>query len=291
MNQKPVVAGIGELLWDLLPTGKQMGGAPANFAFHAAQCGCESHIISAVGDDADGSELLDRVEKQNLNPSLIQKNRYPTGTVTVSLSQHGQPDYTIHEGVAWDNIAFDSALKNIAGKLNAVCFGSLAQRSSVSATTVQRLLSATNPDCLRVFDINLRQSYYSKEIIETSLQSTDILKLNNDELPVLSAFFKLSGESEDQLNQLLIRYNLKFVVYTLGAKGSIVLSRTAISRLDAPKIEVTDTVGAGDAFTAIFITGLLRGVPFREAHQQAGKVAAYVCTQNGACPVLPFQVF
>lgn len=291
MKRKPVVAGIGELLWDLLPTGKQMGGAPANFAFHAKQAGCESLIISAVGNDTDGEELIQTLTNQGSATRLIQKNSFPTGTVTVSLSPEGQPQYTIHENVAWDFIGLDTQTKAAINELDAVCFGSLAQRSPVSAAAIQQLLALVKPGCLKVFDINLRQHYYSKPVIETSLQFADILKLNDEELPVLAGFFGLSGDIENQLNQLMSQYQLKFVVYTMGAKGSIVFSETKSSLVEAPEINVSDTVGAGDSFTAVFTTGILMNVPFTEVHKQASHVAAYVCTRKGACPVLPFKVF
>lgn len=285
------MAGIGELLWDLLPTGKQMGGAPANFAFHAQQAGCESLIISAVGNDTDGEELLRTLAKQDLTTRLIQKNNFPTGTVTVSLSTQGQPQYTIHEGVAWDYIGLNEQTKTALTEIDAVCFGSLAQRSPVSAAAIQQLLALLKPDCLKIFDINLRQHYYSKPVIETSLQFTDILKLNDEELPVLAGFFNLDGDIESQLYQLMNQFQLKFAVYTMGAKGSIVFSETESSIVEASEIKVTDTVGAGDSFTAVFTSGLLLNVPFAEAHKQASHVAAFVCTQKGACPVLPFKVF
>ena len=291
MKQKPIVAGIGELLWDLLPTGKQMGGAPANFAFHAKQAGCESLIISAIGNDTNGEDLLQTLTNQGSATRLIQKNSFPTGTVTVSLSPQGQPQYTIHEGVAWDYIGLNEQTKAVISKLDAVCFGSLAQRNPVSAAAIQQLLTLVKPDCLKVFDINLRQHYYSKPIIETSLQFADILKLNDEELPVLSGFFGLNGDIENQLYQLISQYQLNFIVYTMGAKGSIVFSETKSSLVEAPEIKVADTVGAGDSFTAVFTTGILLNVPFAEAHKQASRVAAYVCTQKGACPVLPFKVF
>jgi len=285
------VAGIGELLWDLLPDGKQMGGAPANFAFHAKQSGCESLIISAIGNDTNGEELLQTLTNQGSATRLIQKNSFPTGTVTVSISLHGQPQYTIHENVAWDFIDSDEQTKAEINKLDAVCFGSLAQRSPVSAAAIQQLLALLKPDCLKVFDINLRQHYYSKPVIETSLQFADILKLNDEELPVLAGFFGFDGNVENQLYQLMNQFQLKFVVYTMGAKGSLVLSETKSSLVEAPEIKVADTVGAGDSFTAVFTTGILLNVPFAEAHKQASRVAAYVCTQKGACPVLPFKVF
>lgn len=291
MTRKPIVAGIGELLWDVLPTGKQMGGAPANFAFHAKQAGCESLIISAVGNDIEGEELLQLLKTQSSETRLIQKNNFPTGMVTVSVNSHGQPQYNIHEGVAWDHIDFDTQTKTAIYLVDAVCFGSLAQRNPVSAAAIQQLLALVKPDCLKVFDINLRQQYYSKPIIETSLQFADVLKLNDEELPVLAVFFDLDGNIENQLYQLMIRFQLKFLVYTMGARGSIVFSETESSIMDAPKIKVTDTVGAGDSFTAVFTSGILLGFPLAEVHRKAGEVASFVCTQKGACPILPFKVF
>lgn len=285
------VAGIGELLWDCLPTGKQLGGAPCNFAYHAMQAGCESFVISAVGNDALGDEIKDVVKNLNLSLKCIQTNEFPTSTVTVALDENGHPDYTIHESVAWDYIQLTSEMQDEAKELDAVCFGSLAQRNDVSRNTILSLMSSLKKDCLKVFDINLRQSYYSNKTVVDSLLLSDILKLNDDELPVIAKYLDLKGDVESQLETLIKLFNLKYVIYTMGSKGSIIKSATETSFSEVPKVQVADTVGAGDSFTAIFIAGILQGISLKEVHQKATEIAAYVCTQKGATPKLPTLIF
>ncbi|TSA37870.1 MAG: carbohydrate kinase [Porphyromonadaceae bacterium] len=291
MIKKPIVAGIGELLWDMLPAGKQLGGAPCNFAFHAMQAGCESYVISAIGQDELGTELIKTLNHLGLSDQYIQKNSFPTSTVTIKLDDQGHPDYTIHEQVAWDHIQWNAQIEKLAGELDAVCFGSLAQRSFESEHSVVSLISATKPGCLKVFDINLRQHYYTKEIIIQSINLSDVLKLNEDELPVVAGYTGLSGDIRSQLTQLLKQFNLRYIVYTMGSKGSIIVSADEYSFIEAPRIRVTDTVGAGDAFTAVFIAGLLKGYPLTEVHQKAAEIAALVCTKKGATPKLSIFIF
>ncbi|TNF45358.1 MAG: carbohydrate kinase [Bacteroidetes bacterium] len=291
MNNKPLVAGIGELLWDVLPTGKQVGGAPCNFAFHAMQAGCESIVFSAVGNDQTGDELLSSLARLNINCEYIQHNSFPTGTVTVTLNEKGHPQYVIHENTAWDNIVFNTKTESKIRELDAVCFGSLGQRNSVSARTIQEFLALVKPACVKVFDINLRQHFYSLEIITKSLNFADVLKLNDEELPVLSNLFRLTGEVNNQLEQLLNQFSLKYIVYTMGEKGSIIISDDDFSFLESPKVVVADTVGAGDSFTAVLVSGLLNGLPLDKVHGAATRTAAYVCTQKGATPVIPFEIF
>lgn len=291
MKNKQIVAGIGELLWDFLPTGKQVGGAPCNFAYHAMQAGCESIVISAVGSDLLGDELLTTLDGLNINREFVQQNSFPTGTVTVSIDKKGQPQYLIHENVAWDNTVFNTKIESKITDLDAVCFGSLGQRNSVSAATIQQLLSIVKSACLKVFDINLRQHFYSFEIINKSLEFADVLKLNDEELPVLSGLYNITGDVKSQLNQILGLFNLKYIVYTMGEKGSVILSENEYSFLESPKVVVADTVGAGDSFTAVLISGLLKKIPLSEVHKMASHTAAYVCTQKGATPVIPFKIF
>ena len=290
MNEKPIVAGIGELLWDMLPTGKQLGGAPCNFAFHAMQAGCESYVISAIGQDEPGGELIKTLNNLGLSDRYIQRNSFPTSTVTIKLDNHGHPDYTIHEQVAWDHIQWNTQIAELAGELDAVCFGSLAQRNSESKQAIVSLISATKPGCLKVFDINLRQSYYTKETIIQSINLSDVLKLNDDELPVVAGYTGLGGDIRSQLTQLLNQFKLKYIVYTMGSKGSIIASPDEYSFIEAPKVRVADTVGAGDAFTAVFIAGILKGYPLIEVHHKATEIAAFVCTKKGATPELSTKV-
>jgi fructokinase len=290
-NSKPLVAGIGELLWDVLPTGKQLGGAPCNFAFHAMQAGCECEVLSAIGTDDLGNELKGIVKELGLSNRYIQENEFPTSTVTVKLDDKGHPDFFIHENVAWDHIRWNSDMEKLAKEIDAVCFGSLAQRKPESENSISSFLSATKPGCLKVFDINLRQKYYSKELIINSLNLSDILKLNEDELPVLEGFFGFGGSTEEKLDKLISKFKLKYVVYTLGSRGSYIKGQEEFSFMEAPVVKVADTVGAGDAFTAVFIAGLLTGIPLREIHKTATEISAFVCTQKGATPFINKKIF
>jgi fructokinase len=291
MNKKPIVAGIGELLWDCLPSGKQLGGAPCNFAYHAMQAGCEGIVVSAVGRDELAAELKQVIYQLGLSTQFIQENELPTSTVTVELDGNGHPDYTIHENVAWDHIRWDNEMEQLAGRLDAVCFGSLAQRSPESEHSIKSFISALKPDCLKVFDINLRQNYYTEKVILDSLNVADILKLNEEELPIVARYIGIIGYVESQLDQLINMFKLKHVVYTMGSKGSIIKSKEEASYMEVPKIEVADTVGAGDAFTAIFIAGILNGIPLKQTHYKATEIAAYICTQKGATPKLIQHIY
>jgi fructokinase len=291
MKKKPLVAGIGELLWDVLPSGKQLGGAPCNFAFHAMQAGCECVVLSAIGRDDLGEELKDVIRELGITNQYIQENKFPTSTVTVTLDKNGHPDFTIHENVAWDHIRWSKDMEKLAKKLDAVCFGSLAQRNSESEHTINSFLAETKPGCIKVFDINLRQNYYSEEVIINSLNLSDVLKLNEDELPVVAGYLGFKGDVERQLDQILNHFKLKYIVYTLGSEGSIIKSAEELSFTEAPKVLVADTVGAGDSFTAVFISGILKGIPLKEIHRNASEIAAYVCTQKGATPKLIRNIF
>lgn len=282
-----LVIGIGEALWDMLPEGKKLGGAPANFAFHAGQFGLESMAVSAIGLDPLGEEIAKELEEHGL-PFHLDRIDYPTGTVQVTLDPNGIPQYEIKEDVAWDNIPYTKELADLAGRAQAVCFGSLAQRSPVSRETIGWFLDAVPEDCLKVFDINLRQSFYSKEIIEDSLRRCDILKINDEELEIVKEMFGLADQSTEGLCRSIIdEYGLKMLILTCGVNGSHVFSEDVSSFIDTPKVKVADTVGAGDSFTGAFVASILKGKTVREAHEAAVKVSAYVCTQSGAMPVIP----
>lgn len=285
-NKKSIkVAGIGELLWDMLPNGKQLGGAPCNFAYHTSQAGCESYVVSALGADGPGDEILALFGQLALDSTYLQRSaEFPTGTVSVSLDTQGIPTYIIHENVAWDNIGWNSRLEALAKNVDAVCFGSLAQRNTISRQTILHFLSATKDGCLRVFDINLRQAFYSREIILKSLELANVFKLNDDELPVVANLLGLHGNDDELLSQLMHRFNLKLIALTMGAKGSMLLTADEKTFLEVPKVKVADTVGAGDSFTAVIVTGLLQGWKLKKIHETATKVAAFVCTQKGATP-------
>ena len=285
------IAGIGELLWDMLPGGMQLGGAPTNFAYHMQQAGFETFVVSAVGMDRDGEEILEVLDQLQLNDSFVQRILdYPTGTVTVKINPSGIPGYTIHENVAWDYIEWSAGLDALAREVDAVCFGSLAQRDAVSRSTIRRFLKSTNAECLRVFDINLRQSFYTKEIILRSLELANVLRINEEELPIVTEILGYSGRKESQLNQLLKGFDLRLIAHTLGSGGSLLLTQDEISSCQVPEIEVADTVGAGDAFTALMLAGMLHNQTLKTTHEMATEVAAFVCTQNGATPKLPREL-
>ncbi len=283
------VVGMGEALWDVLPEGKKIGGAPANFAYHVSQFGLNSCVVSAVGDDKLGMEILDNFREKKLN-CMIETVPYPTGTVQVELDAEGVPCYDIKEGVAWDNIPYTPALEGLARQTRSVCFGSLAQRSVVSRETINRFLSAM-PDGegqYKIFDVNLRQGFYTKEILCNSMRQCNILKINDEELVTISRMFGYPGiDLQDKCWILLAKYNLKMLILTCGVNGSYVFTPGEISFVETPKVEVADTVGAGDSFTATFVAAILLGKSVSEAHKLAVEVSAYVCTQNGAMPELP----
>ena len=287
MNE--MVVGMGEALWDVLPEGKKIGGAPANFAYHVSQFGLPSRVVSAVGEDKLGAEILDNFREKKLN-CMIEQVPYPTGTVQVELDAEGVPCYDIKEGVAWDNIPYTNALEGLARCTRAVCFGSLAQRSIVSRETINRFLDAmpVTDETLKIFDVNLRQGFYTKEILCNSFQKCNILKINDEELVTVSRMFGYPGiDLQDKCWILLAKYNLKMLILTCGVNGSYVFTPGKVSFVETPKVEVADTVGAGDSFTATFVAALLKGMSITEAHRLAVDVSAFVCTQNGAMPVIP----
>lgn len=284
-----IVVGMGEALWDVLPEGKKIGGAPANFAYHVSQFGLNSRVVSAVGEDKLGMEILENFREKQLN-AMIETVPYPTGTVQVELDAEGIPCYDIKEGVAWDNIPYTPALQGLAKQTKAICFGSLGQRSIVSRDTINRFLDdmPNTEDTLKIFDINLRQGFYTKEILCNSFKKCNILKINDEELVTVSRMFGYPGiDLQDKCWILLAKYNLKMLILTCGVNGSYVFTPGNVSFAETPKVTVADTVGAGDSFTATFVSSILKGKPVDEAHRFAVEVSAYVCTQNGAMPVLP----
>lgn len=289
---KDIVVGMGEALWDMLPEGKKIGGAPANFAYHVSQFGLSSCVVSAIGDDSLGKEIIENFASKGLNHHIAQVP-YPTGTVQVDIDQAGIPQYEIKENVAWDNIPYTAHLEALAENTKAVCFGSLAQRSVVSRSTINRFLDAMpqTDDTLIVFDINLRQGFYNKEILCNSMKRCNILKINDEELILVSRMFGYPGiDLQDKCWILLGKYNLEMLILTCGINGSYVFTPGHVSFQPTPQVEVADTVGAGDSFTAAFIASLLKGKSVTEAHHLAVQTSAYVCTQNGAMPLLPAQL-
>lgn len=291
-NEAQYVVGMGEALWDVLPEGKQIGGAPANFAFHVSQFGLQSRVVSAVGDDKLGNEIRDVFAARRLQ-GVIENVPYPTGTVQVTVDDEGVPSYDIKENVAWDNIPFTAELRNLALHTRAVCWGSLAQRSVVSRTTIQQFLDTmpNGDDRLKIFDINLRQNFYTKEVLVESMRRCNVLKINDEELVIVSRMFGYPGiDLQDKCWIILAKYNLRMLILTCGVNGSYIFTPGHISFVETPKVEVADTVGAGDSFTATFVASILQGKTVREAHERAVNVSAYVCTQRGAMPILPSEL-
>ena len=283
MNKRYVV-GLGEALWDVLPDGKKLGGAPANFAYHAGQFGLDTIAVSALGEDKLAEETIKALEEHGLT-YLMPRVPYPTGTVQVTLSGDGIPSYEIRENVAWDNIPYTPEMTDIAKHCRAVCFGSLAQRNVTSWATIRQFLDDTPEDCLKIFDINLRQQFFTKNVIEESLKRCNVLKINDEEVVTFSHLFGYEGlDMRETCLKILSTYGLQMLVLTCGTNGSYVFTPSITSFQDTPKVEVADTVGAGDSFTGSFCAAILNGKSIEEAHKIAVKVSAYVCTQNGAMP-------
>ena len=284
-----VIVGIGEALWDVLPEGKKIGGAPANFAYHVSQFGLESCAVSAVGDDELGKEIRSNFEEKKLQ-TLIETVPYPTGTVQVEIDKLGVPQYDIKENVAWDNIPFTPQIEELAHRTKAICFGSLAQRSKVSRNTIEQFIEAMpkTEDTLIVFDVNLRQSFYSRDVLDRSMKRCNVLKINDEELITISRMLGYQGtDLQSKCWILLGRYHLKMLILTCGVNGSYVFTPGSMSFIATPKVKVADTVGAGDSFTGAFVASILKGLSVADAHQKAVNVSAFVCTQRGAMPTLP----
>ena len=290
-SQQNYIVGIGEALWDMLPEGRKIGGAPANFTYHVSQFGLDAVAVSAVGDDELGAEIRQTFEEKDLQTQLATVP-YPTGTVAVTLDAKGIPQYEICEGVAWDNIPFSPELETLARNTIAICYGTLAQRNSVSRKTIESFIAAMPADGIKICDINLRGTFYNKEILESSMRACDILKINDEEIDEVSRL--LGAEFPTQrmaaLN-LMSRYEVDILILTCGTNGSYIYSMDGTeSFLPTPKVKVADTVGAGDSFTGAFIAALLCGKDIKKAHALAVEVSAYVCTQNGAMPELPDEI-
>ena len=298
------IAGLGERLFDCLPDGKKLGGAPANFAYHVSNFGFEGIAVSAIGKDADGLLIKEELKPKGLKFHLEEVD-YPTGTVQVSLSGQGIPQYDICQGVAYDNIPWTPEIEEIAKNSRGVCFGSLAQRNAVSRNTIHKFLDAMSPiGTLKVFDINLRQHWYSREVVEESLYRCNVLKLNDEEICTISDLLELGHiqqptdgsplqlvDFEDQCRLIMKNYDLQMIILTCGVNGSYVFCEDGRTSFQpTPKVTVADTVGAGDSFTGSFVACLLKGFTVEKAHETAVKVSAYVCTRHGAMPVIPQEL-
>ena len=268
---------------------KEIGWRTRQLAYHAGQFGLDTMAVSALGEDKLADETIQQIEDKHL-PYALPRVPYPTGTVQVELDNEGIPTYNIKENVAWDNIPFTEDIRSIAENCRAVCWGSLAQRNIVSRTSIYKFLEATPDDCLKIFDINLRQNFYTKEVIQESVKRCNILKINDEELVLIGRLFGYPGlDIENKCWLILGKYDLDMLVLTCGVNGSYVFSAGNMSYQETPKVTVADTVGAGDSFTGTFCAAILKGKSVEEAHKLAVEVSAYVCTQNGAMPQVPSE--
>ena len=286
-----VIVGIGEILWDMLPSGKVIGGAPANFAYHAQELGESSIVVSCVGNDELGREIISSLEKKDMPTEFLYIDKsHPTGVVSAKINKEGKPSYLIQEEVAWDYIPTSTLMRELAFKSAAVCFGTAAQRSQLSRMTIQTFVGLMEQDSIRVFDINLRQNFYSQDVIETSLSLANVLKLNVNELSVVKKLLRLNGDEKKILNELSRKYSLNLIALTRGREGSILFTEGKTSNHEGHKINVEDTVGAGDAFVAGLVTGMLRGYELDDLHNKANRVASYICSKHGATPSLTNEI-
>lgn len=286
-----IVVGLGEILWDLFPDGPHFGGAPANFACHVAGLrGAEIDVFIAgsVGRDALGRRAIELLQEHGVDTSCVSSVDSPTGQVRVEIDEVGRGRFEIAAETAWDNVAWSKELQHLAERADAVCFGTLGQRSEVSGHTIQEFLRTTPPHCLRILDINLRPPFWNEGIVLRSLELANVLKLNDSELAIVADILGLSGAADELLVQLIDRYSLQLVALTRGADGAVLRSALGQqSDLPGEPTAVADTVGAGDAFTAVLAIGMLRGLPLEMINVWGNRVASYVCSQPGATPHLP----
>ena len=292
MRERPVVAGIGEVLWDVYPDAARFGGAPANFACHSAALGADAVLISAVGEDDLGYRALTTLEKHSVDiASVVRDPAHATGYVEVTLDGSGRASYRFADDTAWDHVCWADVLSLLAQQVDAVCFGTLAQRSGDTRETIRRFVGATPPGTLRMFDVNLRQNFFNKEIVDTSMRLATALKLNAEELPVIARLCDVKGSDQQELLRgLLDRYELRVVALTCGPDGALLVTADDVSECPALPTTVVDTVGAGDAFTAVLVMDFLQGVRLGEINRHANAVASFVCSQAGAVAPLPAEL-
>jgi fructokinase len=286
MKEAPIVVGLGEILWDLLPSGRQLGGAPANFAYCSHLLGNRSVVVSRVGTDQLGTDVMRQLQQAQLGDDLVQSDPvHPTGTVNVEIDHAGQPKFEITYPAAWDFLEWDQKLRQLAQSSDAVCFGSLAQRSPKSREAILNFLDVTGSEALRVFDVNLRQSFYSAEIIADSMRRAKVIKLNDQELPTVARLLELPQKNFAE--DVLARFNLGLVCLTRGEHGSCLIDRTGRHEHPGFVVQVKDAIGAGDAFTAGLVHELLRGSPLGTMNDTANRMGAWVASCSGAMPEPP----
>ena len=285
MGKKFTVVGLGEILWDLLPGGKQLGGAPANFAYISTLLGNRGIVASRVGRDDLGSEATERLKILGMEVSYLQRDAsHPTGTVRVRVDRLGQPSFTIHENVAWDFLSWDSKWKRLAREADAVCFGTLAQRSQRSRRTITEFLQKTRG--MRVFDVNLRQRFYSAEILRESICMATIVKMNHDERPIILKLLGLEPGDDKPAAKQLLQFGPKLVCVTRGKRGSLLVSKRGAVEHRGFSVRVVDTVGSGDAFTAALVHEYLRGASLEKTSDAANRMGSWAATQAGGTPVV-----
>lgn len=281
-----VIVGLGEVLWDLFPDGPRFGGAPANFACHAAALGADSRMVSSVGADPLGADALNALRARGVATDCVSELAdFPTGTVQVTLDGRGQASYEFAADAAWDHLPWSDAVGQLATQTEAVCFGSLGQRGPAARSTIQRFLAAMPAASLRVLDINLRPPFYDDQVILNALQAANVLKLNDEELPIVADVCGLHGDDLPQ--QLGQRFQLQAVAVTRGSRGALLYRGERVWEQEGLPVRVQDTVGAGDSYTAALVLGLLAQLPPAKVNRVACEVAAYVCGQPGATPELP----
>jgi fructokinase len=291
MSTRPLLVGIGEILWDMLPGGKQLGGAPANFAYQANALGGSGAVLSRIGADDLGREILDRLDAANIDRQFVSTDpHHPTGTVEVRVDAHGIPEYVIHQDVAWDHLEITPQLLALAARVDCVCYGTLAQRGEASRRAIAAFLKATRVDCLRVFDINLRQSFYDAGLIADLMKVSRVLKVNDAELPVVGELLGLGSSEDEIVGNLLRQFELRAIALTRGGHGSSIFTPEGVYHQGPVEVKVVDTVGAGDAFTAAMSLGICAGVEMGKIGEMAARAAAFVCTQSGAMPPMPSEL-
>lgn len=293
---KPSVVAVGELLWDMLPDGRKPGGAPANFIYHVAQNGVQGTAVTAVGNDDLGRDLVSILADNGVNVAA-QVNDYPTGVTAVRLDDNGIPEYDVVKGVAWDHIEFTDNVRALVRAADAICYGTIAAREAWGTRdTIYQMIDAARPDAIRLFDINIRSGFVNKEVITRFLEGATVLKINDEELPIVANLFGLDSPGDDiklqrqTMKMLSEMFNLDVTILTAGDAYSIVVGRDETSILPTPKVDVVDTVGAGDSFSGAFLAYLLRGFPIPAAHRRAVAVSAFVCSQSGAWPRYPQEL-
>lgn len=288
-SQPFVIIGLGEVHWDLLPEARQLGGAPARVVYHAQALGARGVIASSVGQDLVGQELLAAMTDLGLAIGVVHLDpARPTAEVQVTLDGHGRPSYAVPDLAAWDYLPFRPECAKLASKADAICFGTLASRNPHSRDCIRKFLESAMPGCLRVFDVNLRQKYYSRDLLQELLEHTEILKLNEDELPIVSGLLNIGGSTKERMETLMDKFALDAIALTRGARGSVLMSPGHLEVHHGLRVDsIENTVGASDAYTAMLVMGLLQEWPLAEISEQANRLASHVCTLSGAMTPQP----